>query len=216
MIKGKFITFEGGEGVGKSTQVKILAEKLSEAGIDVVLTREPGGSPGAEEIRALLVTGGTDKWQPMTEALLHNAARAEHLDKTIKPALDAGKWVISDRYADSTLAYQGYGQGVSVDTLLELHKISTGDFWPGLTIILDGNELARAQKREQENTDKEDRYERMGDVFHAKLQASFRDIAEKNPDRCVIVSANGTIEEVAERVWQAVKDFDTSLCRRPE
>lgn len=202
--QGKFITFEGGEGVGKSTQVKILYEKLSETGIDVVLTREPGGSDGAEEIRALLVKGGTDKWQPMTEALLHNAARSEHLKKTVKPALKAGKWVISDRYADSTIAYQGYGQGVEIKRLLDLHKLSTDDFWPDLTIILDGNELSRAMNREDESTDKEDRYERMGDEFHNNLQTSFLDIAKKNPDRCTVISAAGTIVEVAERVWAAV------------
>lgn len=203
--RGRFITFEGGEGVGKSTQVKILGEKLKENGVDVVLTREPGGSSGAEEIRNLLVKGGTDKWHPMTEALLHNAARAEHLNRTIKPALDAGKWVVSDRYADSTVAYQGYGQGVDVKTLLELHKVSTDDFWPDITIVLNGNELHRAQEREEESTNKEDRYERMGDDFHNKLQKSFLDIAEKNQDRCKIVSADGTIEEVAEQVWITVK-----------
>ena len=201
----KFITFEGGEGVGKSTQVKKLAEHLENKGINFILTREPGGSPGAEEIRELLVKGGTDKWQPMTEALLHKAARAEHLDKTVKPALDAGKWVISDRYADSTLAYQGYGQGVEIETLLELHKVSTNDFWPDLTVVLDGHELARAQEREDDNADKEDRYERMGDDFHKKLQESFLDIAKNNPERCVVVSASGTIDEVAQRVWDAVK-----------
>lgn len=206
MAKGKFITFEGGEGVGKSTQVKILAEKLVTEHIDVVLTREPGGSPGAEEIRALLVKGNTDKWSPMTEALLHNAARAEHLSKTVEPALDAGKWVISDRYADSTLAYQGYGQGVDLQILLEMHKVGTGNFWPDLTIILDGHELNRANAREQANTDKEDRYERMGDEFHKKLQESFLDIAKNNPDRCVVISAKGTIEEVAERIWQVLEE----------
>jgi dTMP kinase len=206
VAKGKFITFEGGEGVGKSTQVKILAEKLVTEHIDVVLTREPGGSPGAEEIRALLVKGSTDKWSPMTEALLHNAARAEHLSKTVEPALDAGKWVISDRYADSTLAYQGYGQGVDLQILLEMHKVGTGNFWPDLTIILDGHELNRANAREQANTDKEDRYERMGDEFHKKLQESFLDIAKNNPDRCVVISAKGTIEEVAERIWQVLEE----------
>lgn len=203
--KGKFITFEGGEGVGKSTQVKILVDRLKQNGIDVVLTREPGGSPGAEEIRNLLVKGGTDKWHPKTEALLHNAARAEHVNRTIKPALDAGKWVISDRYVDSTLAYQGYGQGVDLDTLLKLHQLSTDDFWPDITIVLNGNELLRAQEREEVNANKEDRYERMGDDFHNKLQASFLDIAAKNPDRCQIISADGTIEEVAERVWNIIE-----------
>ncbi|MEZ5756855.1 MAG: dTMP kinase [Emcibacteraceae bacterium] len=203
---GKFITFEGGEGVGKSTQVNILVKKLTDLGIDVVQTREPGGAPGAEEIRALLVTGGTDKWQPMTEALLHNAARAEHLAVTVKPALAAGKWVISDRYTDSTIAYQGYGQGISVGTLLDLHRLSTGDFWPELTIILDGHELHRAKSREIENASNEDRYERMGEDFHQKLQKSFLDIAKNNPDRCVVVKATGTIDEVAERVWEIIED----------
>jgi len=203
---GKFITFEGGEGVGKSTQVNIIVKKLTDLGIDVVQTREPGGAPGAEEIRALLVTGGTDKWQPMTEALLHNAARAEHLDVTVKPALAAGKWVISDRYTDSTIAYQGYGQGISTETLLDLHRLSTGDFWPELTIILDGHELHRAKSREIENASNEDRYERMGEDFHQKLRQSFRDIAKKNEKRCVLVSADGTIDDVAERVWKIIED----------
>lgn len=204
--KGRFITFEGGEGVGKSTQVRVLFEKLMERGIDCLLTREPGGSTGAEEVRELLVKGGTDKWHPMTEALLHNAARSEHLESTVKPAISEGTWVISDRYADSTLAYQGYGQGVDVETLLKLHKISTDDYWPDLTIVLDGNELHRAIEREEESFDKEDRYERMGEDFHERLQCSFVDIARKNPDRCVIISAKGTIDEVADRIWSAVND----------
>lgn len=203
--KAKFITFEGGEGVGKSTQVKILCERLENKTINTIQTREPGGAPGAEQIRGLLVKGGTDKWHPMTEALLHNAARSEHLQNTIIPALKDGKWVICDRYADSTLAYQGYGQGVDVETLRALHKISTGDFWPDLTIILNGNNLSRAVQRDQENAQKEDRYERMGDNFHAKLQHSFLDIAKNNAERCIIIDAAGTIEQVAGKVWHAVK-----------
>ena len=202
--KGRFITFEGGEGVGKSTQVKILADKLSAAGIDVILTREPGGSLGAEEIRDLLVKGSTDKFSPMTEALLHNAARAEHLTKTIKPAINVGKWVLSDRYADSTIAYQGHGQGVDMKTLLSIHSFATGNFWPDLTIILDGNELERAAAREDEKFDKEDRYERMGKSFHDKLRESFLKIANNNPERCKVVSAAGTVEDVAKRIWKIV------------
>ena len=202
--KGRFITFEGGEGVGKSTQVKILADKLSAAGIDVILTREPGGSLGAEEIRDLLVKGSTDKFSPMTEALLHNAARAEHLTKTVKPAINVGKWVLSDRYADSTIAYQGYGQGVDMKTLLNIHSFATGNFWPDLTIILDGNELERAAAREDEKFDKEDRYERMGKSFHDKLRESFLKIANNNPERCKVVSAAGTVEDVAKRIWKIV------------
>ncbi|MDA9769448.1 dTMP kinase [Emcibacteraceae bacterium] len=202
--KGKFITFEGGEGVGKSTQVNLLHQKIIKKGVKCQLTREPGGSPGAEEIRELLVKGGTDKWHPMTEALLHNAARAEHLEQTVLPAIESGTWVISDRYVDSTLAYQGYGQGVDVERLLKLHKISTGNYWPDVTIVLDGQELNRALEREEENTDKEDRYERMGAEFHKKLQESFLDIARKHPERCIVVSAKGTIDEVANRIWQAI------------
>ena len=202
--KGRFITFEGGEGVGKSTQVKILADKLSAAGIDVILTREPGGSLGAEEIRDLLVKGSTDKFSPMTEALLHNAARAEHLTKTVKPAINVGKWVLSDRYADSTIAYQGHGQGVDMKTLLSIHSFATGNFWPDLTIILDGNELERAAAREDEKFDKEDRYERMGKSFHDKLRESFLKIANNNPERCKVVSAAGTVENVAKRIWKIV------------
>ena len=202
--KGVFITFEGGEGVGKSTQVKILTQSLANKCINVIYTREPGGSEGAEDIRELLVKGGTDKWQPMTEALLHNAARAEHLKSKILPAINDGAWVVCDRYADSTLAYQGYGQGVDKQTLLELHKISTGDFWPDLTIILDGNKLERAQAREEESSNKEDRYERMGEDFHAKLQNSFRDIAVSNPNRCVLIACEGSIEEMAAKIWAVV------------
>jgi dTMP kinase len=202
--KGRFITFDGGEGVGKSTQVKILADKLSAAGIDVILTREPGGSLGAEEIRDLLVKGSTDKFSPMTEALLHNAARAEHLTKTVKPAINVGKWVLSDRYADSTIAYQGHGQGVDMKTLLSIHSFATGNFWPDLTIILDGNELERAAAREDEKFDKEDRYERMGKSFHDKLRESFLKIANNNPERCKVVSAAGTVEDVAKRIWKIV------------
>ena len=202
--KGRFITFEGGEGVGKSTQVKILADTLTAAGIDVILTREPGGSLGAEEIRDLLVKGSTDKFSPMTEALLHNAARAEHLIKTVKPAINVGKWVLSDRYADSTIAYQGYGQGVDMKTLLNIHSFATGNFWPDLTIILDGNELERAAAREDEKFDKEDRYERMGKSFHDKLRESFLKISYNNPERCKVVSAAGTKEDVAKRIWKIV------------
>lgn len=204
--KARFISLEGGEGVGKSTQVKILCERLENKAINTIQTREPGGAPGAEKIRDLLVRGGVDKWQPMTEALLHNAARAEHLENTIIPALRDEKWVICDRYADSTIAYQGYGQGVDIQTLLELHKISTGNFWPDLTIILNGQNLDRAVEREQENSDKEDRYERMGKEFHLKLQQSFLDIARNNPDRCVIINATGTIDEVSARIWAAVTE----------
>ena len=129
--RGKFITLEGGEGAGKSTQARLLADWLGEQGIAVGLTREPGGAPGAEEIRHLLVTGATGRWDPLTETLLHYAARREHMARFILPALDAGQWVICDRFIDSTLAYQGYGLGVDLAVIGKLRKTVLGDFTPG-------------------------------------------------------------------------------------
>ncbi len=196
MATGKFITFEGGEGTGKSTQVALLADALRAAGIDVVTTREPGGAPGAEEIRNLLVNGAVNRWTPMSEALLNNAARAEHLDKTVFPALKAGKWVISDRFADSTLAYQGYGHGVSRKALDDLSSAVLGDFKADLTIIFDLN-LETGLKRAGARGEGEDRYERMGDDFHQRLRQGFLQIAEAEPGRCALVDAANSIENVA-------------------
>ena len=196
MATGKFITFEGGEGTGKSTQVALLADALRAAGIDVVTTREPGGAPGAEEIRNLLVNGAVNRWTPMSEALLNNAARAEHLDKTVFPALKAGKWVISDRFADSTLAYQGYGHGVSRKALDDLSSAVLGDFKADLTIIFD-LDLETGLKRAGARGEGEDRYERMGDDFHQRLRQGFLQIAEAEPGRCALVDAANSIENVA-------------------
>lgn len=195
MARGKFITFEGGEGAGKSTQVKRLAEALTQTGIDVLTTREPGGAPGAEEIRRLLVDGATGRWQPMTEALLHYAARREHLDATVIPALIDGRWVISDRFADSTMAYQGYGHGLGREAILRLHDVVGGDVQADLTLILDidvANGLARARGR----AGGEDRYERMEPAFHERLRDGFREIAQREPARCVIVDASGDEDAV--------------------
>lgn len=137
MSKGKFITIEGGEGAGKSTQIAGLVAWLNGRGIEAVATREPGGSPGAELVRRLLVEGPVDRWDAATEALLHFAARRDHLLKTVWPALEAGKWVVSDRFADSTLAYQGYGHGLDLKVLGELYRLAVGEFRPDLTVILD-------------------------------------------------------------------------------
>jgi len=210
--RGHFITFEGGEGVGKSTQIKLFYDHMLNAGYDVVLTREPGGPKGAEQIRHLVLTGDVDKWEPITEALLYYAARTEHIIKTIKPALAAGKWVICDRYADSSFVYQGVGRGVSLDRMKELHHMATGDFWPDLTFILDGDVslgLERALNREEEiinSEDREDRFERMGEEFHNKLPDAFRKIAQENPDRCRIIAADNSIDKVAEEIWQHFSD----------
>lgn len=195
MERGKFITFEGGEGAGKSTQVRLLAKTIEAAGHSVVVTREPGGAVGAEQIRALLVSGAVDRWQPMTEALLNYAARSEHVAQTIEPALAAGTWVLSDRFADSTMAYQGYGHGLALDKLADLQAIVLGAFAPDLTYILDlpvdvglGRALGRG--------DGEDRYERMDIQFHTRLRDGFLDIAGQNPERCVVIDAARDIEAI--------------------
>jgi len=179
-----FITFEGGEGAGKSTQIRLLAEALRAAGQDVEVTREPGGTEGAEQIRTLLVEGGAGRWQAETEALLHFAARAEHLARVIRPALAAGKWVLCDRFADSTLAYQGYGQGLDLDWLWTLRRHIVGATEPGLTIMMDlpvEKGLARAET--------EQRYERMGLDFHRRLAEGFRQLAAADAKRCRLIDA---------------------------
>ena len=214
MNKGKFISFEGGEGTGKSTQVKILRDQLAAQGINVVLTREPGGAPGAEEIRQLLLTGDPDKWVPMTEVLLFYAARVDHLHRTVLPALEAGKWVITDRYADSTFAYQGAGHGLGADVIKDIHRITTNDFWPDMTILLDSDPeqgLSRATLREAELSEgeREDRFEKMTRDYHDRLRHAFLDLAQNNPDRYRVVSADGDIPSVAERIWhQVTTTFD--------
>lgn len=204
---GKFITLEGGEGSGKSTQARLLAAKLRGAGRSVVETREPGGAAGAEEIRTLLVTGGTGRWSAMTEALLHYAARRDHLDKTVFPALGRGDWVICDRFADSTMAYQGYGHDLGRDTVSALCSLVIGDFTPHLTFILDlpvDVGLRRASARAAGGTTAEDRYERMDPAFHARLREGFLDIARLDPKRCVVIDADQSIDAVHQTVVDAV------------
>jgi dTMP kinase len=196
----RFIVFEGGEGAGKSTQVQYLAEALRARGEDVVTTREPGGSPGAEAIRGLLVSGDTARWSPQTEALLINAARADHLDRTIRPALAKGQWVVCDRFADSTMAYQGYGMGLDHAWLEELRKRVVGDCEPGLTLVFDlpvDVGLSRAVASQ--------RYEKMGHAFHETLRGAFREIAAaKDGRRRVLIDASKNIDEVARQVLNAV------------
>lgn len=202
-IRGRFITFEGGEGSGKSTQLSRLAEWLAGRGISVVTTREPGGAPSAEVIRSLLVEGAVDRWQPTTEVLLHYAARAEHLAHTVKPALDNGQWVLSDRYADSTIAYQGYGHGMDRDMIDTVHAATTGGLMPDLTLMLDipvQAGLERAHGREHA----EDRYERMGLEFHERVRQGFLEIAAQQPDRCAIVDATLGLDDVTSQVIECV------------
>jgi dTMP kinase len=207
---GKFITFEGGEGGGKSTQAARLCAALERAGVDVVATREPGGTDGAEDIRALLVNGPPGRWQPLTEALLHSAARSEHLTQLILPALDGGQWVVSDRFADSTLAYQGYAQGLGPETVSALTNLTVGEFEPDLTLILDlppEAGLLRAEKRAgQAAGPAEDRYERMGPEFHAALRDAFLEIARQNPERCAVIDGDAPEDRVEQAVWSVVTE----------
>jgi len=198
-IRGKFITFEGGEGSGKSTQLTRLADWLQGKGVAVVTTREPGGSPSAEVIRKLLVEGAVDRWQPVTEVLLHYAARAEHIAHTVSPALEAGTWVLSDRYADSTIAYQGYGHGLNCDTIDSIHRVVTGGLAPDLTLILD-IPVEAGLERAHGRPHLEDRYERMGVAFHERVRAGFLDIAAHHPERCAVVDATQGIDDVAVRI----------------
>ena len=195
MASGKFITLDGGEGTGKSTQVTLLAEGLRDAGKDVTVTREPGGAPGAEEIRALLVEGAVERWDPMTEALLHVAARRQHLKETIQPALDAGRWVVCDRFADSTMAYQGYGLGLGRDAMVGLHELAIGGMTPDLTVVLDLS-VETGLGRATAKTGGEDRYERMDAEFHRRLRNGFLDIARREPERCAVIDAVGAIDAV--------------------
>jgi dTMP kinase len=203
MPRGLFITFEGGEGTGKSTQVALLAQRIKDAGHDVIVTREPGGSPGAEAIRALLVAGDIDRWSPLTEALLVNAARRDHVERIIGPALAAGAVVISDRFADSTRAYQGVAGGVDAEVIEALEAAVLGPLRPDLTLILDlpmAAGLARAAAR----ADGEGRFEAKGEAFHGKLAEAFLRIAAAEPDRCTVIDAGGAPDLVAARIWSRV------------
>lgn len=204
MARGLFITFEGGEGAGKSTQVRRLAERLAATGREVVVTREPGGSPGAEAIRGLLVSGAADRWSAISESLLMNAARRDHVEKLISPALERGAVVVCDRFADSTRAYQGAAGGVPPELIAALEAAVVGDCRPDLTLVLDlpvEVGLARADTL----GGLEARFERKGAAFHTVIRQAFLDIAAAEPGRCVVVDASGSPEAVAVAIWSAVK-----------
>ena len=203
MSRGRFITFEGGEGTGKSTQARILAERLQSSGIEVVSTREPGGSPGAEALRRLLLEGAADRWSPVSETLLMYAARNDHLERLVRPALAAGSWVICDRFHDSTRAYQGAGSGASAALITGLESAVVGVDRPDLTLVLDVPTelgLQRAAGR-----DRLDRIESRDRGFHERLRAAFLEIAENDPERCRVVDAAPGPDDVAKAVWEAVQ-----------
>ena len=200
--RGRFITIEGGEGAGKSTQVDLLVAALTRAGIAAQRTREPGGSEGAEAIRRLLLEGADERWDAISETLLFYAARREHVTRLIAPALDRGSWVVCDRFADSTIAYQGYGRGLPLAELQALHRFALGDFAPDLTLILDlpvAEGLARAARRSNA-----DRFERLDQAFHERLRQGFQQIAAADPQRCVVIDASGAVENVHREVLSTV------------
>jgi len=203
--RGRFITLEGGEGAGKSTQVQLLKNALEAAGKEVLVTREPGGSTGAEEIRELLVNGEPGRWDGMTEALLNFAARRDHMVKTVWPAIDLGVYVISDRYADSTIAYQGYGHGLDKDMLFHLWDIAVGGYRPDLTYVLD-LPVEMGLNRALGRGDGEDRYEKMALNFHGKLKQGFLELAALEPERCCVINADRSIDEIHADMCKILQD----------
>ncbi len=202
---GKFISLEGGEGAGKSTQVKALAEALGERGIDVVTTREPGGSEGAERVRELLLTGDDDRWGAEAEALLFAAARTDHVDKVIRPAIQEGKWVVSDRFIDSSLAYQGGARELGIEAVRAINAFGIGEWFPDRTLVLalaEGGARARARDNEES-----DRIGGRPEGYHQKVDLAFRLIAAEEPERVRIVDASGTPDEVTRRLLDAIQDL---------
>ncbi|WP_296596451.1 dTMP kinase [Phenylobacterium sp.] len=204
MARGRFITFEGGEGAGKSTQVQRLAARLRGQGREVVTTREPGGSPGAESIRDIVLRGDADRWSPTTETLLMYAARRDHVERVIRPALERGAWVVCDRFADSTRAYQGAAGGVDPRFITALETYILEETRPDLTLVFDlpaevGLERAHAR------AGAEMRFESKGMAFHERLRAGFQAIAAGEPERCAVIDATATMDGVEAAVWAAVQ-----------
>jgi dTMP kinase len=204
VTRGKFITFEGGEGTGKSTQAARLVERLAATGLDVLRTREPGGSPGAEAIRDLVVSGSADRWSARTEVLLMYAARSDHLERTITPALDQGRWVVCDRFADSSRVYQGLAGGADPALIEHIDAAVVGARQPDLTLVFDlpfELGLQRALGRGAAET----RFESKGPEFHGRLRDGFRAVVEAHFERCRLIDAGGEPDAVAARVWTAVE-----------
>ncbi|MFL6844783.1 MAG: dTMP kinase [Allosphingosinicella sp.] len=206
-MKGRFISLEGGEGAGKSTQMRALASVLRARGLDVVETREPGGSPGAEAIRALLLEGGDDRWTPEAEALLFAAARADHVARTIRPALERGAWVLSDRFLDSSLAYQGGAAGVGIETVRRLHEIGSRGFLPDRTLLLELPAEAVAERLKVRDSAGSDRIGGRGSDFHGRVADAFGRLADEEPQRFRRIDASGPAEAVTARLLAAVEDL---------
>jgi dTMP kinase len=206
-MRGRFITFEGGEGTGKSVQATLLAQRLRGLGLAVVLTREPGGSPGAEIIRHVILSGAAKPFGAHAEAILFAAARDDHIRHTIQPALERGQWVISDRFADSTRVYQGTLGNVDPKLIQGLERITVGDLKPDITFILDvATEIGLARAQARRGDEEADRFERESVEFHEKLRNAFRLLARSEPERCVLIDASAPSATVAERVWKMITD----------
>lgn len=207
MTAGRFITLEGGEGVGKTTQIRALVTALEARGLSVLVTREPGGSPGAEQIRRLLLTGEDDRWLPRAEALMFAAARSDHVARTIEPALAAGRWVLCDRFLDSSRAYQSGASGLADADIVTLHRIGSDGRLPDRTLILDLPPEAAAARAAARDVGGTDRIGGRDAGFHARVKESFRHIALEEPERCRLVDASGDPEAVTGRLVAALADL---------
>jgi dTMP kinase len=207
VARGRFISLEGGEGVGKSTQLEALARALEGRGLRVVVTREPGGSPGAEAVRKLLLEGDETRWNPRAEALLFAAARSDHIEKTIRPALDRGEWVLSDRFLDSSLAYQGEAGGLGIGAVRDLHRFGSLDFLPDRTLVLILDETEGAARARSRDGNPGDRIGSRPPSYHAAVEAGFRTIAANEPDRVKLVDAEGSAATVTARLLYALGDL---------
>lgn len=207
MARGRFISLEGGEGVGKSTQLEALAQALEGRGLPVLVTREPGGSPGAEAIRKLLLEGEETRWNPRAEALLFAAARSDHVEKTIKPALERGEWVLSDRFLDSSLAYQGEAGRLGIEAVHDLHRFGSLDFLPDRTLVLLLDEAEGAMRARVRDGNRGDRIGSRPPSYHAAVEAGFRTMAVKEPERVRLIDADGPAPTVTARLLYALGDL---------
>ena len=209
MGRGAFISLEGGEGAGKSTQIERLGRRLEARGVHVITTREPGGTPEAERIRNLLLTGDVERWDAISEALLNFAARRNHVENLIKPTLESGSWVLCDRFFDTTLVYQGIAGKAGLDNIEALRHLVLGDFAPDLTLVLElqaEEGLRRAGRRlEGEGVVPEDRFEKKGLEFHERVRAAYHEIIENEPQRCVRIDASGSEQAIETEIWAAVQ-----------
>jgi len=205
--KGCFISVEGGEGVGKSTQIAAIAQQLRRRGLEVIITREPGGTEGAENIRQMILHGSGDRWNIPAEALLFAAARADHVHRLIRPALDAGKWVISDRFIDSNRAYQGQGDALSDADIMDLHRIGSGGFMPDRTVILTLDEAEAKRRAAQRDGGEGDRIQSRSSKFHQRVHGAFARFASEDPARVRLIDAAGSTDEVTRRIMAELADM---------